>query len=231
MIDCVLINGDSYSACGGHITKVYGNWIAEHFGVPLVNLSVEGSNNNRILRSSIEWLADTEYKNPLVIIGWSFLRRTEVCYYGNDPALINRIPDRNKTESRMITLDYLLDAGKATLEQKALLIDSSTLDKPLLDFYTDLYLFSKLLELKNINYFFYSAAKNTDSEVSCYPAINGLQIVKDVVNNPCIFQLHNHCTMDWALVNDPECSQDTGHLSLNGHKRWAEKILTLIKVL
>jgi hypothetical protein len=143
--------------------------------------------------------------------------------------MIKRIPDRNKTESRMITLDYLLNSSLATPEQKALVIDSDNLDKPLLDFYTDLYLFSKLLESKNINYFFYSAAKNTDSEVSCYPAINRLQIVQDVVNNPCIYQLHDHCTMGWALANDPECSKNTGHLSLNGHKLWAEKLLTLIK--
>jgi len=230
MIDCVFVNGDSYSVPGGLITKVYGHWLAEHFKVPLINLSVEGSSNDRILRSSLEWLAKTQHTDPLVVIGWSFLRRREVCYYGNDPAMINRIPDRHDTESRMITLDYLLNTNQASLEQKALVIDSDTLDKPLLDFYTDLYLFSKLLESRNMKYFFYSAAKNTDSEVSCYPGINGLQIVQDVVNNPCIYQLHNHCTMSWALENDPECSKVTGHLSLNGHKLWAEKLLTLIKL-
>ena len=230
MIDCVFVNGDSYSVPGGLITKVYGHWLAEYLNVPLINLSTEGSNNDRILRSSIEWLANTEYKNPLVIIGWSFLRRIEVCYYGNDPAIINRIPDRNQNESRMITLDYLLNANQATLEQKAMIVDGDTLDKPLLNFYTDLYLFSKLLDSKNIRYFFYSAAKNTDSEVACYPGINGLQIVQDVVNNPQIYQLHTHCTMDWALVNDAECSKDTGHLSLNGHKAWAQELISLIEL-
>lgn len=230
MIDCIFVNGDSYSVPGGLITKVYGHWLAEHFNVPLVNLSVEGSNNDRILRSSLEWLSNTEYKNPLVIIGWSFLSRMEVCYYGDNPAIINRIPDRENVNSRMVTLDYLLNANQATVEQKALVIDSDTLDKQLLDFYTDLYLFSKLLDSKDINYFFYSAARNTDSEVTCYPAISGLQIVQDVINNPKIYQLHTHCTMNWALANDTECSKDTGHLSLTGHKLWAEKLLTLIQL-
>jgi len=230
VIDCVFVNGDSYSAPAGLITKTYGHWLAEHFNVPLVNLAVEGSNNDRILRSSIEWLANTEYKNPLVVVGWSFLRRIEVCYYGNNPTVVAHIPDQEGYNARMITLDYLLNTNQATIEQKALVVDTDSLDKPLIDFYTNLYLFSQLLELKNINYFFYSAAKNTDSQVTCYPGISSLQIVYDVVNNPCIYQLHNHCTMDWALYNDSNCSKDTGHLSLHGHKLWAEKLLTLIKL-
>ena len=230
MIDCVFVNGDSYSATAGLINKVYGHWIAEHIKVPLVNLSLEGSNNDRILRSSIEWLARSEYKNPLVIIGWSFLHRVEVCYYGNEPKILNRIPDLSDLNLKMITLDFLLNSNQATLEQKAMIVDGDTLDKPLLNFYTDLYLFSKLLDSKNIRYFFYSAAKNTDSEVACYPGINQLQIVQDVVNNPHIYRLHTHCTRDWALVNDSECSKDTGHLSLNGHKLWAQKLISLINL-
>jgi hypothetical protein len=230
VIDCVFVNGDSYSVPGGLITKVYGHWLAEHFNVPLVNLAVEGSNNDRILRSSIEWLSTTKYKNPLVVVGWSFLRRIEVCYYGKNPAMVARIPDQEFSNTRMITLDYLLNANQATLEQQALVVDIDTLDKLLIDFYTNLYLFSQLLKLKNINYFFYSAANNTDSEVTCYPGISSLQIVQDVIDNPRIYQLHNHCTMNWALDNDPECSKDTGHLSLTGHRLWAEKLLTLIKL-
>ena len=91
--DCILINGDSYSAPTNY--KVYGNFLSEKLGIPVINFAIPGSNNQRILRSSIEYLQQikSEYSNPLVVIGWSFIRRIEVWYYGNNQKLLNAIPD------------------------------------------------------------------------------------------------------------------------------------------
>jgi len=155
--DCILINGDSYSAPSEH--KVYGDFLSKHFDIPVKNFAIHGSNNDRILRSSIEYLQEvkTEYQNPLVIIGWSFIRRLEVWYYGNNQKLLNQIPD--SADSRFITLNRLLDSGEATLEQKALVNEDLFIHKQLMNFYTNLYMFAQYLESQNLSYVFFSGAK------------------------------------------------------------------------
>lgn len=222
--DCILINGDSYSASIPN-KKVYGDFLSEHFGIPVKNFARSGSNNQRILRSSIEYIQEvkSEYQNPLVIIGWSFIRRLEVWYYGNNKKLINQMPD--SLQSRFITLDHLMNVGEATLEQKALINEDLFVHKQLMDFYTNLYMFANILESQNLNYVFFSAARNTDCPLHCFPYIESLQQVKWVANNPNIFKLHDFCIMHWAKENDPESHPITGHLSEDGHKKFSNFIL------
>jgi len=50
--DCIIINGDSYSA-PHTTTKVYGDFLSEQLGIPVKNYAIAGSNNDRILRSTI----------------------------------------------------------------------------------------------------------------------------------------------------------------------------------
>ena len=221
--DCILINGDSYSA--PNKSKVYGDFLSEHFGIPVKNFARSGSNNQRILRSSIEYIQEvkSEYQNPLVIIGWSFIRRLEVWYYGNNKKLINQMPD--SLQSRFITLDHVMNVGEATLEQKALINEDLFVHKQLMDFYTNLYMFANILEFQNLNYVFFSAARNTDCSMHCFPYIESLQQVKWVANNPNIFKLHDFCIMHWAKENDPESHPITGHLSEDGHKKFSNFIL------
>jgi hypothetical protein len=217
--DCILINGDSYSAPEKN-TKVYGDFLSDYFGVTVKNFAVHGSNNDRILRSSIEYLHEvkSKYNNPLVIIGWSFIRRMEVWYNGDNQNLLKTIPDSD--QSRFITLDWILNSGEATLEQKALLHDEQGIHKQLMDFYTNLYLFARTLESQNVSYKFFSAAKNTPYSIGNFSYLNSLEQVQWVVNNTHIFKLHEFCISDWAKENDPECST-TGHLSEGGHNKFA----------
>jgi hypothetical protein len=217
--DCILINGDSYSAPEKN-TKVYGDFLSDHFGIPVNNFAVHGSNNDRILRSSIEYLHEvkSKYNNPLVIIGWSFIRRMEVWYNGGNQSLLKTIPDSD--QSRFITLDWILNSGEATLEQKALLHDEQGIHKQLMDFYTNLYLFARTLESQNVAYKFFSAAKNTPYPIGNFSYLNSLEQVQWVVNNTNIFKLHDFCISDWAKENDPGCSP-TGHLSEVGHNKFA----------
>jgi hypothetical protein len=223
--DCIIINGDSYSAPTIH-HKVYGDFLSKKLGIPVKNFAIPGSNNQRILRSSIEYLqkVKSEYQNPLVIIGWSFVRRIEVWYYGNNKKLLNAIPDSE--HSRFVTLDRIINAGEATLEQKALINEDLFIHKQLMDFYTNLYMFAHLLESQNLSYVFFSGAKNTDCPIHCFPYINSLEQVNWVANNPNIFKLHEFCVMHWAKENDTECHPVTGHLSESGHEKFADFILT-----
>jgi hypothetical protein len=220
--DCILINGDSYSAPEKN-TKVYGDFLSEHYGIPVKNFAVHGSNNDRILRSSIEYLHEvkSEYNNPLVIIGWTFIRRLEIWYTGTHQKLLTQIPDHSN--SRFVSLDWLSVYNELTPYQKALIADDSSIHKPLMDFYTNLYMLAHTLESQNISYRFFSGADNSPYPVSSFSYLNSLEQVKWVVSNPNIFKLHDFCIANWANENDPECTS-TGHLSENGHKKFASFI-------
>ena len=220
--DCILINGCSYSAPAAH--RVYGDFLAEHFGAPLVNLALDGSSNQRLLRTSIEELTrlKKEYQNPLVVVGWTFIRRLEVWYQGTHQKLISQIPDH--TDSRFVTLDWIIGYNEATVEQKAMFGSEASIHKLLMDFYTNLYMFAHTLESQNVDYCFFSGPNNSVYPVHSFPYINSMEQVQWIVNNPQIFNLDNFCISNWAKENDPECNQ-TGHLSENGHKKFAGLIL------
>jgi hypothetical protein len=228
--DCVFINGDSYSASNSKF-KVYGNYIAEKLNLPLINLAKSGSNNDRILRSSIEFLEGTNFKSPMVIIGWSFIRRLEVWYYGNNEKVLSYIPDQDHKDHKnlkFITLDHLLNENEATIEQKALVNEDLFVHKQLVNFYTDLFLFSKYLQNQNFKYFFFSAAKNNDMPINCFPAVENLCMVQTVTRDPNIYKLHDFYIKDWANTYDNQAHNVTGHLSVDGHQKFADYLYKVI---
>ena len=226
--DCILINGDSYSAA--FEDKVYGDFLSESLEIPVKNYAKPGSNNKRITRSTIEYLLELKkhYQNPLVIIGWSFVRRQEVWYYGKDQKIIRNMHDNS--ESRLITLDFLLKSGDATLEQKSMVLPDIQIHKALTDFYTDLYMFSNCLKFQKIDYFWFSGAMNTDCPLNCFPYIMSLQQVKDVTADSNIWKLHDFCIMHWAKENDPDSHPVTGHLSTSGHEKFANFLLEKLPI-
>jgi len=230
--DCIFINGDSYSAPTQHF-PVYSEYLSNCLELPLINLAIAGSNNDRILRSSIEFVESKKFQNPLIIIGWSFVKRLEVWYYGNNQKIIKALPDNINEDHknlRFVTLDRLLNENEATLEQKALINEDLFVHKKLTDFYTDLFLFSNYLKKENLTYFFFSAAKNNEIPINCFPAIENLNQVQEVLKDKNIYQLHDFFIMDWARKNDPEANPDTGHLSEAGHKKFADYLLTLLPI-
>lgn len=225
--DCIFVNGDSYSVPLGPNTKVYSDWLSEKLDIPVVNVAAVGSSNQRILRSSIEYIEQlrSKYQNPLVLIGWTFVHRLEVWYPGKRVELTSRILDTAITpDSKLISLDWLLQSKDATPEHKAL-VDDTQLPKRLTDFYTDLYLFGRLLESMNVDYRFFSAARNTEFPMAYYPHIRNTEQGKWVINNPKIFKLHEFCVQHWAETNDPDCHPVTGHLSPAGHLKFTDFLL------
>jgi hypothetical protein len=232
MFDCILVNGDSYSAKdNGH--QVYADFLQEHLGMPVYNIARSGSNNQRITRSTLEKIH--QYKNPLVLIGWSFINRIEVWYYGHNPDIIqNLIPDQDITldvtkRPKFITLDHLIARNEATLEQKCLINDNFFVHKQLTDFYTNLYMFAHTLESMDIPYKFFSAACNTESPINCFPYIESLNQVQWCTQNKNFYKLHDFCIPGWAKENDPDSHPITGHLSEHGHKKFASFLQEIIQ--
>jgi hypothetical protein len=230
MFDCILINGDSYSAKTNQ--RVYGDFLQEQLGLPVYNIAQQGSNNQRIIRSTLENLH--HYKNPLVLIGWSFIRRIEVWYYGTKTSVLNRIPDIDPSidsskHPKFVTLQTLIQENEATLEQKCLINDNFFVHKQLTDFYTNLYMFAHTLESMDIQYKFFSAACNTESPINCFPYIESLNQVQWCTQNKNFYKLHDFCIPGWAKENDPDSHPITGHLSEHGHKKFASFLQEIIQ--
>lgn len=224
--DCLVVNGDSYSASRKeHL--VYADFLANHFDIPVYNYAQSGSNNDRISRSSIEYLLDIKqhHNKILFVTGWSFIRRLEVWYYGSNNQVVDRIHDRSTGDTKLVTLDLLLDLNEATVEQKCLINEDSFIHKNLVDFYHNLYTFGHWLESQDIDYFWFSGALNTDCPIHAFPYIQSLKQVQWVAQNPKIHQLHEFCIMKWAKDNDPNSHPVTGHLSECGHQKFADYIL------
>ena len=234
MFDCILVNGDSYSAKNSSL--VYSDFLEKELQVPVYNIAAVGTNNQRIVRSTIETALELKQqdKNPLVLIGWSFVRRLEVWYYGNKKQVLDRIPDgipgQDYKNPKFVTLDVLLSENEATIEQKCLVNDDLFVHAQLTNFYTNLFMLASTLELLGFDYRFFSAAKNTEIPVNSFPYIESLKQVQKCTNNKSFYQLHNFCVLDWAKENDPNAHPITGHLSTTGHKKFAEFLQGIINV-
>jgi hypothetical protein len=226
--DCIFINGDSYSA---EKNNGYGNFLSQILNIPVINIAVLGTSNDRILRSSIEYIHELkqQYQNPLIIVGWSFIRRIEVWYYGDNTSILKNIPDVKFNEhTKLIGLDFLINNNATTLEQKVLVNEDAQVHKALTDFYTKLYLFANLLEAQNLKYLFFSAACNTDCPLIDFPFVNLLFQSNWVAQHPHIYKLHEFCIMNWAKDNDLEAHPLTGHLSTAGHEKFAHYLLDVM---
>lgn len=225
-MDHVLVNGDSYSAPTDH--KVYGDFVGEKWNCPVVNIAIEGSNNDRISRSTVEYVESLPGDiKPFVIIGWSFIRRLEVWYYGDNNNILHRIPDKtnNAVYNKFVTLDFLINQNEATLEQKCLVQEDLFVHKQLIEFYTKIFFLANYLESKKIDYLFFSGAKNCEVPIHCFPSIEKMNMVQKINNNKKIYNLHDFYIMDYAFKNDPHCNKDTGHLSEVGHRKFSQYML------
>jgi len=231
--DLLLINGDSYSAYDPS-TKVYGEHIANKWQVPIDNLARAGSNNDRILRSTVEAVIQHQSsgRHPFVIVGLSFVRRQEVWLTDMAPhehyLVKEKYPEiRQDIEILpVVTLDKVKNHPRHKERFKHLVMEDFYVHKKLLDLYMSLYLFQQLLLARDIPYFIFSAARNTDCPINCFPAISHLASVKSVTLDPAIYGLHEHCVMHWAQANDPDHARETGHLSPGGHVSYGQWLQT-----
>jgi len=88
----LYVNGDSYSAPDEKF-KVYSEILGEKLSVPVVNDAMAGSSNDRIFRTTLEYISSLgDDEKPLVIIGFSFLTREET-WVDNFSAYKHRIKD------------------------------------------------------------------------------------------------------------------------------------------
>jgi hypothetical protein len=96
-------NGDSHTAgVGVDHRQTFANLVARHFGLTLVNHAQSGASNQRILRTTRDYLSNND--PALILIGWSTWEREEWLYQDNyydvnssgHPGLPEELHDRYK---------------------------------------------------------------------------------------------------------------------------------------
>jgi hypothetical protein len=226
--DLILINGDSYSAPGQ--SKTYGDFLGESLGLPVCNLAMVGSNNDRIRRSTVEKIINlqTQGLTPLVIVAWSFLTRLEIWYDRDDKNIIDCVPDQvsenNPRKNRLITLDFILGQNTSSDEYKSLILHTPKIQKLLTDFYLDIYLVSMLLRNYNIPYRFFFGADHQDFPVTDFPYVEDRNFVQHCQADASIYNLDRFSISSWGIEHDPDGDRVTGHLSIDGHRQFAQWI-------
>lgn len=233
-IDLLLVNGDSYSASFGN--QEYGARLSAEMKLPFLNLAKAGSNNDRIFRSTIEAVNHftAQQQEVFVVLALSFVRRTEVWFTDADKYGValqkEQFPpqDGDHLVLPTFTIDWVHSLPGLASQFKHLVVDDFDVHKKLLDFYTQIFLVSNFFKMRNIPYVIFSAARNTDCPVKCFPAIQNLSMIQQVIADPAIVPLHDDCFLDWASRNDPAASV-TGHLSAEGHTKYALELYERIK--
>jgi hypothetical protein len=79
----LYVNGDSHSTCVyGSAGTSFAEQLAKKFSLQLINQSLPGGSNQRIIRTSLEDLQSLVPADTVVLIGWSSFERAE-WYYNN----------------------------------------------------------------------------------------------------------------------------------------------------
>jgi hypothetical protein len=236
-IGLILVNGDSYSRkrMESHGIKVYSDFIQEKTNIPVINLALMGSNNSRIIKTTVEHLLRHKDKNIMCIIGYSFIQsRWELGYYSKNELDTSAIPH--------VDTNYMHDYG-FDIPVKPLFITSSWLDDKQLkkyvndpafettlmyaEFYNQLYMLSKMLDSLNIKYFIFSAADNNIGPDLNIDFINSLQVTNEINANPNILTDFSVASFgkDNNLVMDR-----VGHLMTEyGYEKLSDFILNKIE--
>ena len=216
MITEVFVNGDSYSADSkGSIS--YSKHLNDLLGVPVTNVAMPGSSNDRIFRTTLEYCTGlSNNQKPLIIVGFSFVTREETWIED-----VSKYSNRTKDYpgSKFITADWLQD--KDLDESTMHLIIDQNINKQMINFYTKLFMLTQTLKFLNLPYFLFSAADNKDFKNLDRNSLKNLNMYQHIQQDSCVADIHNFNIGAWAKENNLQ-TMPTKHLYDDGHKKFAD---------
>ena len=164
-------------------------------------------------------------KNPLVLIGLSFIRRQEV--WEENIFCCDREHPFNKNGSLYgpTTLDKAVKkASSDRLDYLKTRMINEEVDRPniVLNFYMELFLFVSWLEKHNLNYYIFSAASNHFESPDAHTFLKEFDFFNEIVHNSWIDDLHNFSFIHWSEDLSDYIKDDAGHLSEKGHAKMAD---------
>ena len=212
----IYINGDSYSADAIGVTP-YSKYLSALVNVPVTNFAMQGSSNDRIFRTTLEYCAGlSKDQKPLIIVGFSFVTREET-WIEDTSKYFDRIKDY--PGSKFITTHWLQD--KDLDESTMHLIIDQNINKQMINFYTKLFMLTQTLKSLNLPYFLFSAADNKDFRNLEWSSLKNLNMYQHIQQDSCVADIHNFNIGTWAEDNNIQTSP-TKHLYDDGHKKFAD---------
>jgi len=203
----LYVNGDSHSyGSGVESPNKFSDIVAQEFTYDIVNDATAGASNQRILRTTYDYLKS---RNPnLVLIGWSSWEREEwnhqEQYYNVNSSGHDELPDELQTYYK----EWVTQQTQETLNIKSQ------------QWHNQIYQLHQELEQKNINHLFFNCM---------YNFFNILDNQKKDWNNCYIGPYDNDSSYYWYLHNQGYISDNWYHFGSDGHAAWARKLINYIK--
>lgn len=218
----LYINGDSYSAPTKKF-KVYSEILEEKLSVPVINDAMAGSSNDRIFRTTLEYIASLQgNEKPFIIIGFSFFTRDET-WVEDITAYKHRIKDYSR--SQFVSMDWL-QRSDITADIMDSIIDQN-INQQTVNFYTKLYMLIGLLNGMGIPYFMFSAARNSDYRNLNWSSLNSLLMYQKICLDSNVVNFSTFSIPQWASENNI-ATTETGHLLEDGHAKFAQYLQSKI---
>jgi len=160
----LLVNGCSHAA-GAEIDyewqdncydKAFGRWCADSLGYDYENLAISGASQDRIIRTTIEWVGKNyKRKDLFAVIMWSGPSRTE--FYRKDD-FVNIVPSNDHLYKKEFSnIEYLYYKSYVAVQ------DAFSQD---IKFYNNVILLQNYLKYFNIPYVFLNATQAMNSHYS-----------------------------------------------------------------
>ena len=199
----LYVNGDSHSEAKGIDNKSFAQLLAKHYNFTLQNQAQGGSSNDRILRTTKDFLKNNQ--PDLVVIGWSTWEREEWKYD-------NQYYDINSSGHNVLPTQ-LIEKYKQWVAQQT----ADTTDDKSRQLHEKIYNLHKVLEHRNIPHVFFNCMYNFFS-------------IKQQYNwNNCFVDPYiNESSYFWYLKNRGFQPDSWYHYNADGHCAWAEFLINYI---
>jgi len=216
MITEVFVNGDSYSASNlKYCITPYSEYLGDLINIPVTNFARDGSSNDRIFRTTLEYCAGlSKNQKPLIIIGFSFVHREET-WIEDVAKYADRIKDY--PGSKFITTNWLQVVDESTMH---LIIDQN-INQQMINFYTKLFMLTQTLKSLNLPYFLFSAANNKDYKKLNWDSLKNLKMYQHIQQDSYVADIHNFNIGVWAEENKAQTTPSK-YLNSDGHKQFAD---------
>ena len=228
----ILVNCDSWTGGWYSKTPEFGRFWADHLqdkiDNKIVNIGLEASSNNRIFRTTIEYL-QKEPTPAYVIIGWSWLERFELPYCNGDYL---RLTPQGASLSKLHQEENVLDRSVSNTLLKIFYSNLYNQSQARKTFLSNLLILQDLCAYKNIKLLnfqsFRSNFDNIENDNENYYLYKQLNLNNWILSN----DHRTPTTMDLMLTNEgyQKGMIDKGHTDAAGMQRWSEIIYNFIKL-
>jgi hypothetical protein len=202
----LYVNGDSHSNGMQLLSEnKFANQVADYFNLSLNNVAQIGASNQRIIRTTREYIAQG-HRPTLIIIGWSTWEREEWehegKYYNVNSSGHDVLPDALVDQYK----SWVLDQSEEVLAVKSA------------KWHNEIYQLHLELKQQQLDHVFFNCMYNFFNVQS--------QLDWD---NCYVHPYHNEYSLYWYLKKQGFVTDDWYHYGADGNRAWADFLIEFIK--